>query len=261
MINKVTAIYFSPTNTTKKVLRSIAKGIINSNVEEVNLARVGGQEISITGDLAIIGVPVYSGRVPVVAARKIKKLKSENVKAILVAVYGNREFEDALIELYDISLTCGFIPVAASSFIGEHSYSTKVYPIAPGRPDTDDLLKAENFGKEIADKYDAGTLYTLNEVPGDRPYKDLKPAMNIVPATDIDKCDQCGICVNVCPTNAITLDEELVTVPESCIMCCACIKACPEGARFNDNEQIQSIAKRLNEFCAERKDPTFIFAS
>ncbi len=260
MINKLTAIYFSPTNTTKKVLRSIAKAIASEKVEEVNLAQVGGHGDSVNGDMAIIGVPVYSGRVPVVAARKIMKLKAENVPVVLVVVYGNREYEDALIELNDITLKCGFNPVAAASFIGEHSYSTEEYPIAQGRPDTNDLKKAEDLGKEIVEKYNSGILNTLKDVPGNRPYKDLKPAMNIVPATDIDKCDQCGVCVSVCPTQAITLDEELVTVPESCILCCACIKACQQGARYNDNENIQAIAKRLNTFCAERKEPTFIFS-
>ncbi len=256
MINKLTTIYFSPTNTTKKVIRAVAKGISCAKVEEINLADVGDEKVLISGDLAIIGVPVYSGRVPVVAAKKINQLRAENIHIVLIALYGNREYEDALIELYDLAVSCGFSPVAAASFIGEHSYSTVEYPIAIGRPDASDLSKAEDFGKQIVER---GILSLLKVIPGNRPYKELKPAMNIVPVINSDNCNQCGTCVEVCPTNAISLNGEVNTNAEDCIMCCACIKTCPQEARFNDNEIINGISKRLNEMCSERKEPTFIW--
>jgi len=88
-------------------------------------------------DLAIIGVPVYAGRVPEIAAHRLKEIKGAGTPAVVVAVYGNREFEDALVEMRDIAIAQGFEVVAAGAFIAEHSFSTDELPIAAGRPDSE----------------------------------------------------------------------------------------------------------------------------
>jgi hypothetical protein len=94
-----------------------------------------------------------------------------------VVVYGNRDYEDALIELHDISITQGFVPVAAGAFIAEHSYSTTKRPIAHGRPDPDDLDRAQEFGKKVREKLkglrfldDIGKI----KIPGNIPYIEPK---------------------------------------------------------------------------------------
>ena len=52
-------------------------------------------------DVAVIAVPSYSGRVPVPAVERIMQIRGNGAKAILVCVYGNRAYEDTLIELQD----------------------------------------------------------------------------------------------------------------------------------------------------------------
>ncbi len=44
-----------------------------------------------------------------------------------------------------------------------------------------------------------------------------------------DSCVHCGACTGVCPTEALTLDEnaQLKFEQEKCIVCELCIKACP----------------------------------
>ncbi len=46
-----------------------------------------------------------------------------------------------------------------------------------------------------------------------------------------DKCIDCGACTAVCPSNALTMDEnnKLVFDKEKCLVCELCIKACPLG--------------------------------
>ena len=39
--------------------------------------------------------------------------------AVLVVVYGNRAYDDALLELSDIATGAGFVPLAAGAFVGE----------------------------------------------------------------------------------------------------------------------------------------------
>lgn len=104
--------------------------------------------IEIRDALTVIAVPVYGGRVAPVALQRLKRLRGINAPAILITVYGNRDYEDALLELRDTAVELGFMPLSAAAFIGEHSYSTPARPIAAGRPDASDLQKAECFGQD-----------------------------------------------------------------------------------------------------------------
>jgi Fe-S-cluster-containing hydrogenase component 2 len=46
-----------------------------------------------------------------------------------------------------------------------------------------------------------------------------------------DKCIGCGTCVDICPVNAISLqDGKAVINQEKCVNCGACAGACPVNA-------------------------------
>ncbi|AAM31315.1 indolepyruvate ferredoxin oxidoreductase subunit alpha [Methanosarcina mazei] len=48
-----------------------------------------------------------------------------------------------------------------------------------------------------------------------------------------DECSGCGTCVDECPSEAITLDEEkgiAVVDQDECVECGACEEACPNQA-------------------------------
>ena len=90
----------------------------------------------------------------------MRRVKGDGTPAVLVVVYGNREFEDALIELRDLMVEQGFRPVAGAAFIGEHSFSNDATPIALGRPDAEDLVKARAFGEEVRTTLDRHEKYS-----------------------------------------------------------------------------------------------------
>jgi len=50
---------------------------------------------------------------------------------------------------------------------------------------------------------------------------------NIV--NDSDACIDCGACIALCPTKALSFDDEwkIVLEAEKCIRCGACVQACP----------------------------------
>ena len=48
-------------------------------------------------------MPVYAGRVPALAVERLKGIKTSGVKFVIVAVYGNRAYEDALVEMQDVA--------------------------------------------------------------------------------------------------------------------------------------------------------------
>lgn len=266
----ITGVYFSPTGTTKKIVSEIAAGIRASEVNLIDCTnRRDRSNINFPAysDLYILAVPVYYGRVPEEIVPFLQTLDGGGRPVVLVAVYGNREYEDALLELYDICLTQGFVPAAAGAFVAEHSYSTPNRPIAHDRPDQDDINMACTFGEAVREKLDkADGPETLEkpDVPGNRPYiepknlnmiKQARQMVPFTPETDPDKCTQCGVCAETCPTNAIDPDDLSVTDRWNCLICFACVKGCPEEARQMTDAHFHQAIDQLQQGCLARKEP------
>jgi L-aspartate semialdehyde sulfurtransferase ferredoxin len=50
---------------------------------------------------------------------------------------------------------------------------------------------------------------------------------------DEERCTHCGMCISICPVEAMSMDPDTKMVsylPEKCIACGTCIDACPPGA-------------------------------
>jgi ferredoxin len=260
-LRSIKLVFFSPTETTAKIVTGIAQGIDPDIVSRIDLTPPGARlhELEqMRDELAIIGTPVYAGRVPAEAVRRLQRIRGDNTPAVVVVVYGNREYEDALLELRDIVAELGFRPIAGGAFIGEHSYSSDTTPIAPGRPDDEDMQKTKTFGAAIQEKI--GKLHTLDDlptlqVPGKYPYVEWGQRSEMAPVTVESLCTLCAECAAACPTAAITVEESVVTSKHACIHCSACIKKCPSGARKWESAQIDQIIKWLSENCGQRKEP------
>jgi ferredoxin len=258
-------IVFSPTGTTRKVLQSVLQGLSPQSWSAVDLTRLpAALDLALTENdsecLTVIGVPVYAGRVPALARERMLGIDGMGRKAVLVVVYGNRAYDDALLELRDLALECGFVPIAAAAFVGEHSFSTSSYPIAAGRPDQSDLALAVAFGKSVQNKLreteGAALDETLLQVPGNFPYRDGVQAAPISPETDPEKCVLCEACVEACPVDAISLTDETVkTDTMLCLRCCACTRVCPTGARAMLHPRILELGRVLHEKHAQRREP------
>jgi ferredoxin len=265
-INAVKLIYFSPTGTTKKTLQAIARGIGVGRVETLDLTPPDAKGRTFpplrADELALIGAPVYGGRIPLVAVERLRQVKGQGTPAALVVLYGNREFEDALLELRDLAAEQGFRPLAGGAFLGEHSYSTSAIPIAAGRPDAADLQKASAFGAQIAAKLtglSAPEAIAMLAVPGNLPYKERRPSSGIAPTTDEALCAKCGDCARACPTGVITVAETVTTDAAGCILCCACVKVCPTDARALEHPRTQQTRQWLSANHGQRKEPqTFV---
>lgn len=235
-LNTTTLVFFSPTHTTGKVVKAIGSGIGFSRREYVDLTlEIEGKECVLSDRLTVIGVPVYAGRVAPLAVERLKRIKGDGCPAVLVVVYGNRDYEDALVELYDLAVEAGFRPFAAAAFVGEHSYSRKGMPIAEGRPDETDLNVAKDFGRKFLEKLQRPDCFEPFFIKGNRPYRTVGPSTPQAPVCN-EKCFGCGECIPVCPTAAISQDADgkIVTDVAKCIKCCACVKVCPNEARIFD---------------------------
>ncbi len=248
-MKNVTLAAYSPTWTGLRAARMICEGL--GGAREIDLAKPEIVEYRFTeDDLVVFAAPVYGGRLPRLAAERLKAVRGGGALAVAVAVYGNRDYDDALLELKDILEEGGFTVVACAAFIGEHTYSAK---FGTGRPDDKDAEIARAFGRAISEKVGAGAPYAAVRVKGNRPYKPL-PASHPVPLCS-DDCVLCGACAKSCPAGAIPEGEPNITDGDACIACGRCIRVCPTQARSFPAPFLQAVEARLAPVCAGYKRP------
>ena len=245
-IEKWIIAHFSPTGGTKKIADAIAAGF-HIPVAELDLTEADSAVSLGKNDALMAVLPVYAGRVPQISLERLAALKGNGQKAVAVVVYGNREYEDALLETRDALEANGFRVVAAAAFIAEHSI---VRSIAAGRPDPEDEALCRQFAAEVMAKSDDAPSV---QVPGNIPYKELKPAA-FHPAAN-ENCIKCGACARQCPMGAIPLDAPNLTSNDLCINCMRCVQVCPVSSRALPDAFLNVVTQMLNEHATGYKRP------
>jgi ferredoxin len=260
-IKSVKLVYFSPTGATKAVVQSIAHGINPCTMELIDITKPDARKqplLTSENELLIVGVPVYMGRVPALLIEWLNAIQAYNIPTVCVVVYGNREYEDALLELKNIVMKCGCIPIAGAAYIGEHSFSNFETPTAQGRPDDNDLNHAIAFGQKIREKLQSISLISQISnlyVPCIYPYRKDSKLWDVDFIAVSDECLQCGICAEKCPVGAIDAENSRLIDTEKCITCCACIKNCPQSARSMKPGLVKDASVRLHTLYSQRKEP------
>jgi ferredoxin len=264
-IQSIKLAYFSPTGTTRSIIQAVARGIDANSAEQIDLTRPDVRKMQLQtskSDLLVVAVPVYIGRVPALLTEWLQAIKADRTLVVCIVVYGNRAYDDALIELKNILIERGCIPIACAAYIGEHSYSSAETPIAAARPDVNDLKHAELFGRKINEKrLSISSVDYISDIniPGSFPYRGDNKLWIVDFISVSDDCIQCGTCSELCPVGAIDPEESNLIDKEKCITCCACIKNCPQNARSMKPGPVKDVAMRLNKLYKERKEPVFYF--
>lgn len=263
------AVYFSATGTTEQIVTQIANGLsekMKLPVSNIDFTLPSAREETVqfsSEDVVVFGTPVYAGRVPNVLLPYLNnKVKGNHALGIPVVLFGNRNYDDALVELQNLLEGNEFHTIAGGAFVGEHSFS---YTLAADRPDAHDLKVADAFADKIATYIQRlreipSTPVLLNGANPIRPYytpRDRKGnpvnILKVKPKTK-ESCTQCGICANVCPMGSIS-HEDASQYNGICIKCGACVKKCPVGAKYYADEKYLYHQHELEEGFSRRAEP------
>lgn len=241
-------ITFSPTGGTQRVGDRLCQSL-GGNVVATDLCVSEGLLVvpSIgADDLVVMSMPVYAGRVPAVAVHRLREIESHGARCVIVAVYGNRAYDDALVEMLDVATELGYRVIAAIGAVAEHSIVRKY---GAGRPDADDARDLAQFAEAIARKLASGSD-SVPEVPGNRPYKTPKACPQ--PSAH-GSCKECGLCAKQCPVGAISVDNPKRVDKDKCISCMRCVKVCPTHSRGIGTIVRALVTQALKKGCATRK--------
>lgn len=251
-------IYYSPALSTQKIARFIGKSI-SKNIKEYDITlNFESKPEFDSSDFVLFAVPVFAGRVPAQASEAITQFKGNNTPAIVVCIYGNRDYEDALLELRNITQSQGFVPIAGGAFIARHS----IFPnMAPGRPDEKDRIKILKFAQQSKESYNEYIQHKPSnylKVKGNFPYRNAS-AIPLFPKGD-NKCNRCGTCVKLCPVGAIPEHNPTETNHALCISCARCTSICPKKSRTFGGDLYESVKMKFEENLAGiRKEPETFF--
>lgn len=184
------------------------------------------------------------------AIEKFRRLNAQAAPSILIATYGNRHYDDALLEFMDLAEECGFWPIGAAACIAQHTLDPEC---AAGRPTQADLGSAKQFASEVTKRLaeELAPGKARLSVPGKSPYRDY--TARALPQRVDESCIMCGQCWINCPTAAIATEEPANVNADRCIACMGCVSICPVKARIPSEQFLQKVAEKLAPLCATPK--------
>lgn len=263
-------VYFSATGTTKQVVTTIAASLAQQAgvpLKTADFTIPAGRATPLVfeeGDLVIFGTPVYAGRVPNLLIKFVATAQGNGAMAVPVVLYGNRAYDDALMELRNTLEAGGFRTVAGAAFVGEHAFT---HSLAAGRPNQEDLAIAQEFARQVAEKVahlESFDHHTPVPVQGNDPigpyYQPRDRAGNAIDIRKVkvktnENCVKCKRCAKHCPMGSISMENPM-EITGICIKCNSCVKKCPKGAKyFSDPNYLFHMNDLIEQYSQNKHDP------
>jgi len=241
---KCLIVYFSQWNTTASIAEQIALGLQmkNYNIQQHNLKDTELPPDASEFDLIGIGTPVYYYRTPFNVGRYLNNLPDLSGKPVFVFLLHGSYPEDTFSSIWKILKSknadfAGYYHAPGKDIYYE--YLKEGYLFSPDQPLESHREKAKLFGKQTADRvckkfYEtppvqkkATFMHRLERFLASEFF--TKHLLSRLFSVNFNKCDSCGKCVQICPTNNITLTANKGKSPafgRNCLLCLSCELKC-----------------------------------
>lgn len=276
-IKKINLCYFSPTGSTKRIIRLLSDRIFKDMgipFFEIDFTLPQNRkERHLFGpdELVIFAMPTYAGRLPNLIMPYLQEdFIGSKTPCVCMVTFGNRSFDDSLAEMVSIIIQNNFVPISSCAIVSRHAFSDD---IGYGRPDNSDIENLQIFGdktEKILLETEDVTELPLIKVDGNMsssvyytPRKeDGEPAkfLKAHPKTRMDRCTHCGICVSVCPMGIIN-PEDPSEIVGPCIKCQACVRSCPHQAKYFDDADLLSHIRMLKRKYSYRNNSKYYYCT
>ena len=126
MIRRVVGIYYSPVGGTELMTEALARKIgtilddcspLGVSVECHDMLKNEGSIAFDDETVAVIGMPVYVGKIPLPAAAALRNIAGNGAMTLAAVSYGGRKYGNALFELKRLTEECGFKAIGAGAFM------------------------------------------------------------------------------------------------------------------------------------------------
>jgi ferredoxin/flavodoxin len=272
---KVFIVYFSPAGATRHVAEIIEKQFLalGAEVSSFDLAEFSSDvamtisqkmEASEDKSCLFIGSPVYVSHAVPLVMECIGELKeTTGVFAVPFVTWGGVCSGISLYEMGKELINKGFTILGAAKILAVHSLMWPLEdPLGKEHPDADDDHMVEELVNHINRKlYEANPkginlsdlAYQSKENHAEMEKISLQTAKAYMPERTIDTelCNQCKVCSEVCPADAVTFTP-YPEFGDGCVFCFSCIKKCPEQAIYADLSEIWQRIKDRAAFFSER---------
>jgi ferredoxin/flavodoxin len=271
---KVFIAYFSAAGSTRHVAEIMEKRFkelgaepsLYDLAENKDLCQTISRQIQRLGNdcCLIMGSPVYVSHAAPPIMHCISKLASvDGFYAVPFVTWGGASSGISLFEMARELSRKGFTILGAAKVLAVHSLMWQLEnPLGAGHPNSADDKLIEQLVGEIYSKMQSGggkdlelsrLAYQSKEVHAEMEKVTLEMAKANMPTRGVDEeiCNQCEVCTEFCPTDAVTLSPYPV-FGEDCVYCFNCMRSCPEGAIKADLTEVWERIRDRAAFFKER---------
>jgi len=239
-IKVIGIIYFSGTGNTKRIAEQIAIGVKDAGLT-VAVYNVKDNPNIDQFDSVIICSPVYAWRAPWPVRKWIKGLAKQNGKKVFVFITYAGDDSNSILRLARNCQDVGFEVIGWGRTVQPETWTVvrtekilrQMEEHAKDKPSDNPI----DFGKTAVDI-----------LKGDKPPMKLprfktsaydlvipfysKPALSMWFRIHVNRnrCTQCGLCAEMCPTGSIKLNPPYPRFTAPCAGCYGCVNLCPEEA-------------------------------
>jgi len=231
---KTLLFYFSGTGNSLKVARDLSVEL--GETELVSVPQALGKQSPPQADRIGIVFPTYFGGLPLIVARFLKTLRPKGYTFALTTCGGMPGL--ALKQAAAILQSQG-TPLSAGFAVNMPGNYTRLYGAMPARKQQKLFDEQTDRVKQIARLVQAGATHKIEKGPVLLNWLfALLYRYHFVPQAHskdtlfrVDqRCNGCGVCVQVCPVNNIEMREGKPVWQHRCEQCYGCLQWCPQEA-------------------------------